>query len=107
MQLVIIESPYAGDIDKNTEYARLCVLDSLHRGESPYASHLFFTQPGILDDAVPAERTLGIEAGLRWGEKADKTVVYLDMGISPGMLVGIDRAKKAGRPVEYRRLWER
>ncbi|PKL35860.1 MAG: hypothetical protein CVV44_20295 [Spirochaetae bacterium HGW-Spirochaetae-1] len=106
MNLVIIESPYAGDIDKNTEYARLCVLDSLHRGESPYASHLFFTQPGILDDAVPAERALGIEAGLRWGEKADKTVVYTDIGISQGMRIGIERAEKAGRPVEFRRLWE-
>ena len=50
MKLVIIESPYAGDIEKNVAYARDCVRDSLMRGEAPYASHLLYTQPNILDD---------------------------------------------------------
>ena len=40
MQRVIIESPYAGEIDKNTAYARRCMRDSLDRGEAPFASHL-------------------------------------------------------------------
>jgi hypothetical protein len=38
----------------------------LLRGESPIASHLLYTQPGILKDDVPEERPLGIEAGLAW-----------------------------------------
>ena len=29
MKLVIIESPYAGDIEANLKYARACVLDSI------------------------------------------------------------------------------
>lgn len=40
MVKVILESPYAGDVEKNIEYARLCLKDSLLRGESPIASHL-------------------------------------------------------------------
>jgi hypothetical protein len=49
MKLVIIESPYAGDVEPNVAYAKAAVLDCLSRGEAPYASHLFFTQDGILN----------------------------------------------------------
>lgn len=72
------------------------------RGEAPIASHLLFTQPGILDDADPMERTMGINAGLAWGGVADATVVYLDRGVSNGMRYGVDNAKRAQRPIEYR-----
>ncbi len=105
MILVIVESPYAGDIERNVKYARACLHDCLSRGEAPFASHLLYTQPGVLDDNVPEERKRGIEAGLAWGEKAGKTVVYIDYGITKGMEMGIERAKNAGRPVEYRRLY--
>lgn len=105
MILVIVESPYAGDIERNVKYARACLHDCLSRGEAPFASHLLYTQPGVLDDNVPEERKKGIEAGLAWGEKAGKTVVYFDYGITKGMQMGIERAKSAGRPVEYRRLY--
>jgi hypothetical protein len=101
-RLVIVESPYAGDVEENTRYARACVRDSLLRGEAPIASHLLYTQPGILDDAVPAERAHGIDAGLAWGTVAHATVVYTDRGISRGMTYGIENAKAAGRPVEFR-----
>lgn len=104
MRLVIIESPYAGDVEANEAYARRALADCLRRGEAPLASHLLYTQPGVLDDTVPAERTLGIDAGLAWGEHADATVVYADRGVSLGMQVGIDRARAGGRPVEFRYL---
>jgi hypothetical protein len=60
--------------------------------------------PGILDDAKPEERTLGIEAGLAWGPVAQATVVYVDRGISESMWQGIDRAEAEGRLVEWRSL---
>ncbi len=104
MRRVIIESPYAGDVNVNIAYAKAAVLDCLVRGEAPYASHLFFTQDGLLDDTVPHERTLGITAGLVWGAAADATVVYIDRGISPGMRDGIRAAQELGRPVEFRRI---
>jgi hypothetical protein len=45
---VILESPYAGDIDANVAYARACVRDAVMRGDAPIATHLLLTQPGIL-----------------------------------------------------------
>ena len=104
MKLVIIESPYAGDVEANTEYARACVRDSLGRGEAPIASHLLYTQPGILDDNIPDERQWGIDAGLAWREVAQMTIVYDDRGITKGMKYGIAKAEQAGIPVEYRQL---
>lgn len=106
MRLVIVETPYAGDIERNVAYARACLRDCLSRGEAPFASHLLYTQPGILDDTLPHERELGINAGLIWGEAAEATVVYMDLGISSGMRYGIERAARAGRPIEYRTLKE-
>ena len=45
---VILESPYAGDIERNIDYARKCLRHSLLLGESPIASHLLYTQIGVL-----------------------------------------------------------
>lgn len=101
---VLVESPYAGDVERNLRYLRAAMHDCLLRGEAPYASHALYTQPGVLDDDVPAERELGIEAGLLWGACAEKTVVYTDCGMSRGMRYGIERAEKEGRPIEYRSL---
>lgn len=104
MRLVILESPLKGNYEANIKYARACVRDSLLKGEAPLASHLLYSQPGILDDKVDVERELGIKAGLEWLHRADATVVYIDRGISKGMQFGIGVAKKAGRTVEYRSI---
>jgi len=104
MRRVIIESPYAGEIDRNVAYARRCVRDSLERGEAPIASHLLYTQPGILNDGDPLEREWGINAGLAWRQNAEASVVYTDLGITPGMGYGIKAAEDAGVPVEYRQI---
>lgn len=110
MKLVILESPYAGNIVQrwlNRRYARACVRDCLLRGESPSVSHLLFTQRGILRDEIPEERTLGIAAGLAWRRVAEKSVVYIDRGISNGMRIGIQTAVNANIPVEYRTILAR
>jgi hypothetical protein len=104
MRLVIVESPFAGNVEENIAYARLCVRDSLLRGEAPIASHLLYTQPTILDDNIPAERQHGIDAGLAWRKVAEASVVYTDLGISRGMEYGIKAAQAQGIPVEYRTL---
>lgn len=106
VRLVIIESPYAGNVEENTAYARACVRDSLLRGEAPIASHLLYTQPGILDDNVSIERQHGIDAGLAWRKVAEASVVYGDLGITKGMNYGIEAAREAGIPVEYRYIYE-
>lgn len=102
--LVLVESPFAGDVDRNLRYLRAAMRDCFLRGEAPFASHALYTQPGVLDDQVPEERRLGIEAGLTWGKWAQKTVVYTDLSVTPGMELGIARAQVMGRPVEMRTL---
>ncbi len=106
MKLVILESPYAGDVERNIQYARKCLRDSLKRGEAPMVSHLLYTQEGVLDDDISEERWLGINAGLAWRKVAEASVVYHDHGISSGMQYGIDAAKKEGLPIEFRLLEE-
>ena len=102
MRLVTIESPFAGDVAANVAYAKRALLDCLRRGEAPLASHLLYTT--VLDDDEAPQRELGIAAGLAWGERADATVVYADRGVSDGMVRGIEAAKRAGRPVEWRTI---
>jgi hypothetical protein len=97
MKRVILESPYAGNIEKNIFYAKLCIKDMLKRGEAPIASHLLFTQPGILDDNNPEERKLGIAAGLAWLPVADLQAFYVDYGMSNGMVAAFKKAQDEGR----------
>lgn len=100
MTRVILESPYSGDAERNVEYARLCLKDSLLRGEAPIASHLLYTQ--VLDDNKESERTLGIEAGLAWASFADIHVFYVDYGMSAGMLYAMEQATRNGENIEMR-----
>ncbi len=105
---VLVESPFKGkdwsETKRNILYARLCVRDSVLRGEAPFASHLFYTQTGILDDKIEEERMKGINAGLSWGTQANLTAVYTDYGISKGMDYGINAAKEADREVDFRTI---
>lgn len=111
MRIVVIESPFAGDVPRNLRYLRACMRDCLLRGEAPYASHALYTQPGVLDDGKPAERERGIKAGFEWRTVADATVVYSDLGMTTGMKYGIaaaeQRTSRGGtHPIEYRVLGE-
>jgi len=114
MKRVILESPYAGkdpsiaiakiQRGRNIIYARLCVMDCIQRLEAPIASHLLYTQPGILRDEIEADRNRGIEAGLVWRSVAEASVVYIDLGITTGMQYGMKLADDAGIPVFKRNL---
>lgn len=99
---MIIESPYAGDTERNAEYAKACMRDSLERGEAPFASHLLYTQ--VLDDGIADQRALGMQAGFAWGLEADLVAVYVDLGVSAGMLAGIKRARGRGIEVVERQI---
>ena len=113
---VIVESPFAAPLDTPTEeithvlarnisYVRACMRECLKvHHEAPFASHALYTLPGVLDNLIPEERDLGIEAGLQWGAFARRSVVYTDLGISKGMWKGIARALGEGRELVLRRL---
>lgn len=102
---VIVESPFAGGF-KNVVYSRECVRDCLNRGESPFASHLLYTQKSILNDSIPEERRRGIDAAIGWLEVADFVAVYCDLSITAGMIWGIARAAKMGKPIRLRWIRE-
>ena len=93
----------AQQVEENLTYLRACMHDSLvNWDEAPYASHGLYTQAGVLDDDIPKERELGIFAGFAWRGVADKTVIYVDRGISTGMQFGIKDAKEKKRGFVYR-----
>jgi len=102
--LVNLESPYGSkDLEERLTYlcyGRRALMDSLDRGEAPFASHLIYTQ--VLDDYNEGERELGISTGLEFYYAVAKCVVYADYGISRGMLRGIKFAVELGVPVEIR-----
>lgn len=104
MKRVIIESPYAGNIERNTLYARRAMRDSISRGEAPLASHLLYTQPEILDENIPEERKLGIQCGFEWWGVAKLVVFYEDYGMSNGMQAALERAHVEMRAIEFRKI---
>jgi len=107
VRIVVVESPFAGDVPRNLRYLRAALRDCIvNHGEAPYASHAIYTQPGVLDDGVPQDRTLGMESGFAYKAVAACTVVYTDLGISPGMQAGIDASMTKGYKYEFRTLGE-
>lgn len=102
MDRVIIESPFAGDVQRNVAYAQAALLDSLMRGEAPIASHLLHTQ--VLDDLSPEQRAQGIDAGLEWMPVAHLAAFYTDLGWSNGMRRALDMANVLGLKTQFRRL---
>lgn len=121
MSFVIVESPYAPkhpdperaavELARNLAYVRAAMADCFRRDEVPFASHALYTQPGVLDDTVPAQRKQGIEAGF-WIAKAFSSAYpnaclsafYVDRGESSGMKLGRTHAYDLGLPAVDRRL---
>lgn len=104
MRVVVIESPYSGNVERNKRYGRLCVQDSIERGEAPTASHLLITQ--VLDDEEHMDRERGLAIGHAFIPRVDLLAVYDDFGISEGMQKGINEAARFGVRVEYRKIPE-
>jgi len=112
MKRVIVESPYAGQVEVNEVYGAFAMHDCLvNHDEAPYASHLLYTQKYVLRDHISSERKLGIMAGFEWRSPAEKTVFYVDLLMTKGMVQGLEDCKKKGLPYEIRKLpaslWER
>lgn len=114
MRLVVIESPYRNssyaEQRQNVIYARQAMHDALTRDEAPFASHLLYTQEGVLNDKLDRDRKLGIGAGFAWGITAfnatDEFAVcfYTDRGWSTGMLDAYNYYKGVGATVELRSI---
>lgn len=97
----VVESPYAGDIERNIEYAKKCVTWCIKNAYAPICSHLLFTQPGILNDNDHFERVLGISCGLQWLRVSEKQIFFVDYGMSEGMNKGKEVGKLIGIEQEF------
>lgn len=104
MKRVIVESPYAGDVERNLTYLRRALADCLKHSEAPFASHAIYTQPGVLDDAIADDRRLGISAGFEWWHSVETIAFYIDYGFSNGMKAAHARAVERGHKIELREI---
>lgn len=100
MKLVYIASPYTGDIPSNLERAKEYRKQALEQGVIPVAPHLLY--PQFLKDSDPAERSLGLRAGLELLARCEEMWIFGE-GISPGMSREIQFAQGLGIPI---RQWE-
>ena len=96
--LVFICSPYAGDIERNTERAREYSHFAVSKNCIPIAPHLLF--PQFMEEDDPAQRSLGIFFGLVLQSKCREVWVF-GRTISKGMAVEIAKARERKLPVRY------
>ena len=96
MKLIFICSPYAGDVELNTNRARRYCRFAHSRGHLPFAPHLLF--PQFLDDNDPEERQAGIKMGLSMLGFCNELWCF-GREISPGMAAEIEWAEKLKIPV--------
>ncbi len=103
-RLVIIESPYnsptADGLIRNRNYLNACIIDSIERGEVPFAAHGFYTQ--FLNDRIPHARSTGFRLARTFYHYAQRAIFCCDLGESPGMVEGRLFAKKLGLEIEDR-----
>ncbi|MBZ2175606.1 hypothetical protein K8M07_10200 [Schnuerera sp. xch1] len=97
MKLIFIASPYAGDIKKNTDYAKEACQYVLNEGNAFFCPHLLY--PQILNDNNPEERKLGISLGKELLVRCDELWVFGNH-ISSGMFEEIEFAKSKGIPIK-------
>lgn len=106
--IIEVESPYTAThedkdvqsnmVARNIAYARLACHYVMRQGHVPIASHLFFTQPGMLDDRDPAQRKQGIDAGKHVSDILRCPAwFFMDLGWSGGMEHGKRAAERRSR----------
>ena len=95
-RMIYICSPYAGNTEENTAFARQACGYTIRQGAVPLAPHLLY--PQILNDSVPEEREIGIRLGLDILERCEELWICGDR-MSAGMKRETAYAKARGIPV--------
>lgn len=98
LPLVYVASPFAGDMENNTQRARRYCRFVMSQGCIPFAPHLLY--PQFLDDTDREERELGLFFGTAWICKCNELWVFGGR-VSDGMAREITIAKRRGLPVRY------
>ena len=96
--LVYICSPFAGDIERNTENARAFCRFAVRQGAIPLAPHLHY--PQFMDESDPAQRNDGLWFAIILLCKTDGVWVFGER-ISEGMKREIAKARAKGIPIKF------
>ena len=99
MKRIYVCSPYSGDIETNTANARRYGQYVMSYGHAPFIPHLLYTQ--WLDDSKPADREMGIQAGLAFLKVCDELWCFYppDKILTGGMAAEV--AKWGDRPARF------
>jgi len=98
MKLIIICSPYSGNILQNTYKAQEYCKYVYRQGHTPFAPHLFF--PRFLNEHNRKEREAGINLGIEILKRADELWIFGDT-VTEGMKQEIEAAKKNNKTIKY------
>lgn len=81
--IILVESPYSGDIQRNSEYARRAMLHVIEQGHTPIVPHLLY--PQVLDDSDPEQRETALQMCAELRRVAHEVWFFVDYGSSSGM----------------------
>lgn len=96
MKVIYVASPYAGDIEQNTAFAKEACRHVMNEGHAFFAPHLLY--PNLLRESEPAERQAGLDMGIAMLSHCDELWCYGDRS-SYGMHLEIEEARRIGLPV--------
>ena len=106
LPLVYVCTPYAdttpAGIQRNVRFAEMVCLLVAQAGGAPYAPHLLLTR--FLHDAIPEQRQMGINVGLRTLEGSDVLLAVLPPwrdALSRGMTAESAEATRLTIPVVF------
>ena len=97
-KLVYIASPYAGEVEKNIEFAKTACRYAMEQNCTPIAVHLLY--PQFMDDNNPAERKLGMSFGNALMDRCSGVWVCGDR-LSSGMEAEFDRASEKNMTIKF------
>jgi len=114
--IVIIESPFSGDIDKNIRYAQQAMNHSRENGEIPIVPHLMWTQHHLAPNYFVSDydakftikncgRDVSLEQIKVLRRLANKVIFYVDNGYSSGMKLALEHCKEENIQYEERTLF--
>ena len=101
MKLLFISSPFREFRARNIEYAKSLLRDAINEGYAPIAPHLLY--PQVLDDDNITERKIAMELCQELIKKCDAVWVGKKYGISQGMKLEIELARKLGKKIIWKK----
>ena len=104
---ILLISPYAPETAReDITYARRAMRHSIEQGESPFAPHLLYTQPGVFPPGVPLNFEEHLDILQPWFSASNKIVLYMEPSHDLAALIRASVVQNFG-DFEERSLGER